>query len=45
MTNAVIERNLSIFRERSVVSYIPVEGWEYRFACYRERQDYEYLTD
>ena len=45
MTNAVIERNLSIFRERSVVSYIPVEGWEYRLARYRERQDYEYLTD
>ena len=45
MVNAVIEKNLNLFRERATVFSAPVDAWEYRLAEYREREDYAFLTD
>ena len=45
MVNAVIEKNLRMFRERIVLHTAPTGAWEYRIAEYREKQDYCMLTD
>ena len=45
MVNAVIEKNLKLFRERATVFAAPAGDWEYRLAEYRERDDYAMLSD
>ena len=45
MVEAVITRNLQIFRERAVLYAADTGAWEYRIAEYREREDYAMLTD
>ena len=45
MVNAVIEKNLKLFRERATVFTAPAGDWEYRLAEYRERDDYAMLSD
>ena len=45
MTEAVIDRNLNMFRNRAVVSAVNTGKWEYRIGEYREREDYVMLTD
>lgn len=45
MVQAVIERNLNLFRSRAVVSADPTGTWEYRIADFREREDYAMLTE
>ena len=45
MVDAMIRRNLQIFADRARLSSVPTGKWEYRLAVYREREDYEFLSD
>ncbi len=45
MVEAAIRKNLQMFKARSVISSVTSFPWEYRLACYREREAYEMLTE
>jgi len=45
MVDAMIRRNLQIFADRARLSSVPTGKWAYRLAIYREREDYEFLSD
>ena len=45
MVNAMIDKNLLLFRNRAVVEAVPVDGWQYRILDYTDRETYIPLTD
>ncbi len=45
MVEAMIRKNLQMFEARSVIGSKTMFQWEYRLARYREREDYEMLTE
>ena len=45
MVNAMIDKNLLLFRNRAIVESVPVDGWQYRILDYTDRETYIPLTD
>ena len=45
MVNAMIDKNLMLFRNRAIVEAVPVDGWQYRILDYTDRETYIPVTD
>ena len=45
LVDAIVSKNLTLYRNRSILSATPVEGWDYQILAYREKEDYELLKD
>ena len=45
MVDAIIEKNLRLYRDKAVLQTQPVDGWMYRIMEYADRETYVPLTD
>ena len=45
MVNAMIDKNLWLFRNRAITAAQPIGGWQYRILDYTDRETYIPLTD
>lgn len=45
MVNAIIEKNLKLYRSKAVMYTQPIDGWKYRILDYTDRETYSPVTD
>lgn len=45
MVEAIIQKNLRLYRNKMVVYSVPVEGWKYKILEYTDRETYIPVTD
>ncbi len=45
MVDAIIQKNLRLYRSKAVVFSTPIDGWKYRITEYADRETYIPLTD
>ena len=45
MVNAIIEKNLGLYRDKAIMSSQTINGWKYRILDYTDRETYIPITD
>ena len=45
MVNAIIEKNLRLFKNKAVLQSLPVKGWKYRILDYIDKETYIPVSD
>lgn len=45
MVDAIISKNLRLYRSRSIMNAESIDGWQYKILKYTDRETYEQVTD